>query len=409
MRYPTVRFAVMADPHYYSPSLGTSGPAFANMMATTTDVKLLLDSVEILDTAVNTLLDERPDFVLACGDLTKDGELVSHREFATKLRLLLAAGIPVLVTNGNHDINNTHAQSFLGAVEQPAEQVTHLDFADIYQDLGFGTAIARDAHSLSYVAEPVPGLWILVLDSCRWQGRARVGGRLRSETLRWAVDMLEQARQAERAVIGMMHHGLLEHYPGNRRFYSKYIIDNDIVVAEKLAKAGLQTVFTGHFHAQDVQRKRWPDGSYIYDIETSSLATFPCSMRIVEIDADQRMRIRPLPVKVTASQGREFRQYARRYCYDTGVTMAQRRLRKLGIPAKHAAKIAPQVIDAFEAHVTGNEQKPDRVLDLDGVSPWAKFVMRQRRPLLEGLWAQEGPPDNALDIQLTTGTWYDPK
>ncbi len=70
-----------------------------------------------------------------------------------------------------------------------------------------------------------------------------------------------------------------------------------------------------------------------------------------------------------------------------------------------ADRLAPQIIHAFHAHVTGNDQRPQTVLNVAGMSWWARFVISRRERLLAGLWYDEGPPDNDVCIDLRDGTW----
>src|SRR4030042_2549335 len=60
--YPAVKFAVLSDPHFFSPDLGTLGEAFEEYL--NKDRKLLRESSEIFKTAVHYIIQESPDFVL---------------------------------------------------------------------------------------------------------------------------------------------------------------------------------------------------------------------------------------------------------------------------------------------------------------------------------------------------------
>ena len=72
------------------------------------------------------------------------------------LGALDAAGVPVLVVPGNHDVLNPRAARFSGDAAEPVAGVAPEEFAAIHADLGYGEALERDPASLSYVAEPVP-------------------------------------------------------------------------------------------------------------------------------------------------------------------------------------------------------------------------------------------------------------
>ncbi|MCI0528496.1 MAG: exonuclease subunit SbcD, partial [Nitrospira sp.] len=66
----------------------------------------LKDFVRCLEFAINTALEENVDLVLFAGDAyrTSDPSPTHQREFASKIRKLTNAGIPVVMITGNHDI-----------------------------------------------------------------------------------------------------------------------------------------------------------------------------------------------------------------------------------------------------------------------------------------------------------------
>ena len=161
--YPDTDFAVMSDIHYYDTSLGTTGAAFEECLAS--DRKLLKQSAELASLAVDRIIESDVKFVLVSGDLTKDGEKINHEKVAEQLQRLVDAGIKVYVVPGNHDVNNPLAVKYVGDGTEPVENVLADDFAEIYKNCGYGDALMRDPNSLSYVAEPQDGLWIVALDS----------------------------------------------------------------------------------------------------------------------------------------------------------------------------------------------------------------------------------------------------
>lgn len=146
------KMCVISDVHIMAPKLlKADGKIFQRYLAA--DRKLLKESVEIMDSVTNRILAEHPKVVLITGDLTKDGERVSHiylvKHFLSKFR---QKGIKVFVIPGNHDINNPHAVVYDGDKVTRAATVTPAEFASIYADYGYSRALARDTASLSYVA-----------------------------------------------------------------------------------------------------------------------------------------------------------------------------------------------------------------------------------------------------------------
>jgi exonuclease SbcD len=68
----------------------------------------LHDFLSVLDELINFALDNRVDLVLFCGDAYKTREpgQTQQREFARRIGRLAAAGIPVFLLVGNHDLPN---------------------------------------------------------------------------------------------------------------------------------------------------------------------------------------------------------------------------------------------------------------------------------------------------------------
>jgi len=407
--YPAVRMLVMADPHVYDPSLGTTGGAFQEYLLQ--DRKMLVESAELLEETVRRMSRESADFVLVPGDLTKDGERLSHELVAGRLALLEEAGLPAYVLPGNHDIANPHAYRYSGEEKEPVESVTAEQFRDIYHRFGFDEAVAEDPFSLSYVAEPAPGLWLFALDCCLYAENVDhpvAGGRFSAGTLAWITAMLEQAAAGGRAVIAAMHHGILEHYQGQKEFHCEYVIDDYQAVSRLFAEYGVRLVFTGHYHAQDVTVGRWDTEAgprFLFDIETGSLVTPPNPFRVVQITADQRAIVESRFIDSIPSRPSGFPAYAEDYLAAGLEELVFQTVRGYKVSRRSARIVAPQVAAAIRAHYAGDETPPAELLELKGVGPWGRIVVRTQRCFLEGLWNDLEPPDNELVIDLKEGTW----
>lgn len=73
----------------------------------------LLDFRKSLEWAVNKALEYSIDAALFCGDAykTRDPSQTHQREFASCIRVLTEAGIPVVMLTGNHDLPNTKSRA----------------------------------------------------------------------------------------------------------------------------------------------------------------------------------------------------------------------------------------------------------------------------------------------------------
>jgi hypothetical protein len=269
------------------------------------------------------------------------------------------------------------------------------------------------------VAEPEPGLWLLAVDSADYADNAghsspRTGSGLTPARVAWIEAMLGRALERRKAVIMMMHHGVVEHFPGQDRYFARYLVTDWRQASDMLASYGVRTVFTGHFHAQDIALRAAAGGRTIYDIETGSLVTFPDPIRLVTIDADtQEMRIQSTFVTELpsfADRGASFRDYSRDFVQSGTLKIVVRTMKSYGISGEEAAVLGSQVTDAFAAHFRGDEHfTGSEMIRTSGLSPLAGIVVGLRKDLIRGLWNDPEPPDNDLVIDLAAGTWERPE
>jgi 3',5'-cyclic AMP phosphodiesterase CpdA len=408
--YPAVSFLVFSDLHIYPATLGIEGQAFEDYLAD--DRKLLRESLKILESAIDAMKAENADFVIVPGDLSKDGELVSHETCATYLDSLEASGKQVFVVPGNHDIWNGNAVRYTGNQTERVPSVSPEDFARIYGAYGYNEALYRDTASLSYVVEPEDGLWLLALDSCIYSKEQEAIGPItdgvfKTATLEWIEDMLIKALQQNKAVIAILHHGVVEHFEGQDKYYGEYVLDDFEAVARLLATYNVRIAFTGHYHAQDITLRRLSkDGKFIFDIETGSLVTYPDPYRVVTISQDQKLSVRSRHVQKIDGND-DFEEYALSYI-ESGIRgIATGAIEGYGVKEPAAEKMAEQVARAFVAHYAGDENLPvgQSILNTSGLGFRAWLVATFRRGLVYGLWHDLEPPDNNVTIDLKTVKW----
>lgn len=287
----SVKIAAISDTHLYdAAALGSDaseGSALAKYLAS--DRKMLVQSEAILDSALSSIKSSGVKYLLISGDLTKDGEKVNHELLAKKLAEVEKTGISVFVINGNHDISNANAVKFNGTETQKTETVDTSDFKNIYKDFGYLEAVAVDPDSLSYAVNIGENYRLIAIDSCKYNNdkenpSQETTGKVTEERMAWVKTQIEQAVQAGKIPVGMMHHGLVEHIPDvQSTIFSEYLEDNYKTTRETLSKAGMNLVLTGHFHSQDIASTT-VNGKKFYDVETGSLVTSPCPVRYVTLN-----------------------------------------------------------------------------------------------------------------------------
>jgi predicted MPP superfamily phosphohydrolase len=403
-----IQFAVVSDPHLHDKNqLGGGGADFSAYLEQ--DPKLLAESSEILDTALASLKLSPVDFVLITGDLTKDGERINHQAMIAKLAEVKASGKNVFVIPGNHDINNPQAVSYTSSPPSAVATVSPEEFRQIYADYGYNSALFSDPDSLSYIVEPVPGLWLFALDSCQYddnlaQATSTIAGSLKNTTLTWILDHLRLARLQGKTVIGMMHHGIIEHLTGQAQFYPEYLLNNWQTVAQQLADNGLQVMFTGHFHANDVTKRDFA-GSQLYDIETGSLVSYALSYRTVTFDLSARLlTLNTSRVDSIPSHPADFTSYAYATLLDGFTRLTKNTLSDYpyGLTEPLLSSVTARLVAGLMAHSVGSEA-PDlatlgALMTMQGSQDPAT---QQLGSALAALWNDLPPADSAVSVRLS--------
>ena len=284
------RLFVFTDPHLLAPGLfQANSTALQHDLAS--DNKMFDLSNQIMQSMVNTILAERPDAVLIPGDLTKQGAKMSHMAMSALLKQVTDAGIKVFVIPGNHDVNNTQAVRYDGANKYPAATVTSSEFVELYNDMGYAAAIARDGGSLSYVAEPVPGLRLIAVDDNRCTARdyntSLNANGLTLGTRSWINGQIDAARQQGKQVMVMMHHNLIEHIDNQATFSNDAQVTLAETIRNEWMQHGVQLVLSGHMHISNITT--WHNDARtdsIVEISTGSAIAYPCHYRIIELSPD---------------------------------------------------------------------------------------------------------------------------
>jgi predicted phosphodiesterase len=404
----TIRFMVVSDIHYFDPSLfSLPSNTYLNSYLDN-DRKLILESSAILNALLSIVKTERPDFLIISGDLTKDGEKQDHQILASQLKILTDKGIKVLVIPGNHDIGNSGSYSYLQTNKTRVDNINAADFSTIYTNCGYGDAIDHDTHSLSYVSEPVEGVWILGIDACHYSSVVETAGSIEQGTLDWIKSVIARSGREKKFLIATMHHGMAEHYTGQTSFFPGYVINDWQNISATLADQGLKVVFTGHSHAQDIVRKNSSQG-FIFDIETGSTVTYPCPYRLVNLDLGKnQMKIESGNITdvtyTTIPSGTGFQDYAKSFLTSDIKSYVYNKLSippyNLSIETIKTLGLDRILANAFLAHTAGDE-KPLST-DLADIQI-LKTLNQSMGETLQNVWNDPAPADNNLLIDLTTG------
>jgi 3',5'-cyclic AMP phosphodiesterase CpdA len=400
-----LKIAIVSDIHYMDPSLlknnAAAGAAFQAYLDQ--DPKLIEFSDPIFRQCISQLKAEKPDILLIPGDLTKDGEKVSHDAMTRFLKQITDAHIKVFVVPGNHDVNNPEAVQYDGDLAAPTPSISSADFSSMYASYGYANAISRDPNSLSYVNQVYPGLWILGLDACEYEDNQKiaiVGGRLKPQTKQWALHWITEARKRHVIIFGMMHHGILEHYIGQNQLDPGYVIDDYETVAHEFTVAGLTIMFTGHYHANDITSRQDGDKE-LFDIETGSMVTAPSPYRIITLQG-RTLDISTKYIRSIAASlpgGLDFPTYSNLFFSGhldgyIGYAISNP---PYSLPDELVQVGAPLLRNGFMAHFAGDEKiSPAEQSKVDAFGQ----LVPPLGDAINSLWTDLPPDDNTLHIKL---------
>lgn len=408
------KIVVLSDPHVMAPELLVSkGSAWTNYLSG--QRKMVDYSQALFDEMVAKIKDEiKPDLVLITGDLTKDGEQLSHKYVISKLDELREGGIQTLVIPGNHDRGaNADAVLYDGANKSPVGVATDGWFATQYANYGYGSTSERESTSLTYACEPIEGLVVIGIDS-------GTGGALSSATLDWIVGKASAVQESGKRVIAMMHHPLIPHVTNAESLVPTYVISNHDKIRKALIGAGIKVIFTGHFHTSDIA-KDFNDEltKEIYDVNTGSLISYPCDYREVNVSGDLS-ELSLTTGHITSLSGDETftSEYAKTRLHDS-VKKAVKEKITAKITAKFGAaiaasmadndiieKMANNVADAFIIHAEGNEADVDTEEIMSALSLAFTFMPETKamcKSMLEDKapYGEEGRENVTDDLSLT--------
>lgn len=277
-----LKLALIADLHYYSPTLGITGSAYERRSST--DQKCLAESGAIIDSAFNILKMSDCDAVLIAGDISNDGEKVSHREVMEKIKEL-SKSKPVYVVYATHDwCCSEDAARYEGdnVITGDVETMTPPELREFYFDYGVKDCISEFVHpngSSSYCAKIKDGFRLLGLNDDR-NGKNKAG--YSPEHLEWIKQQIKDAQDAGDTIIGMQHHLL---FPSISKLVCGGMLIGDWQdMSEELADAGLELMFVGHSHMQRTKQYTSKNGNTIYQVNLGSITGYPAPYTFLTID-----------------------------------------------------------------------------------------------------------------------------
>lgn len=276
-----VNFYLVTDTHYFEPSLGASGKAYEQYMRR--EQYFMAESSDIVKAVFAEIAeDKETELVIIPGDLSKNGEIESHKSFIKELRKLKEAGKKIYVITAGHDYNE-YSRGFVNDECIKVEGTPFSELYNLYYDFGYSEAISVDKETLSYIAEVAPGVRMLAIN-CDSEGRKK--GTVDDRMLEWMQIQVDDAKKSNCSVFAICHYPVIPPVPvfdlvgdAKLREWRK--------IASFLADNGVNLVLTGHMHIQSVNEFTSENGNKLIDICTSGLVGSPAKYRKISIVNDE--------------------------------------------------------------------------------------------------------------------------
>ncbi len=284
-----VSFYLLTDTHYFENALGAEGKAFDEYMKK--EQYFMKESSAITVSVFERIAqDKETDIVIIPGDLTKNGELESHKSFIKELYKLKESGKKIFVITAGHDYGSSFA--FKNDEKIEVEGAAFEALTEMYKDFGYGDAIALDEATHSYVAEVTEGIRMLGI-CCDSLNQPK--GAMDERHMVWAKEQIDKAKADGCSMFAICHYPIIPSVPvfdlvGDAK------IKEWRKVASFLADNGVELVLTGHMHIQSINEFYSEKGNRLIDVCTSCLVGSPAKYRKITVDENSVLKVESMDI-----------------------------------------------------------------------------------------------------------------
>ncbi len=338
------KISILSDIHYFPEEYIGNVNGFNYRRTVDNDLKLEQYVDEILDEAIREIIANGTEIVLIPGDNAMGCEYLSHEMLTAKLKKLTDNGVAVYTIPGNHDISRPDKISKKFVCTDPEKTVvkagttyvedeivevtgtTKSEFKKLYENFGYADGeniIARDESSLSYVAEIADGYRLIAVDSNEYDGELCTGKKkLEGDLLNWVTTQINECTASGDIPLLMMHFDLIEKYNMQSLIMGGNFLDDGEKLAESFADLGVQYVFTGHSHANDITSLTTENGNTIYEICTGSLVLHGSPIRHIKFSGENCEIKTVFPKSIEGID--DYQAFCKDYYYNGGVRTIMR-------------------------------------------------------------------------------------
>lgn len=175
---------------------------------------------------------------------------------------------------------------------------------------------------LSYVVEPVKGIWLLAIDGNTYLPKNIKGNPTdpdnfhstsigynnvlsnKKHLIDWVKNISKQAETNRKVLIAFTHYPMLDYNDGASEDIKNLLgknkwqlerVPNDHV-AQVFSDAGLKLHFAGHMHINDTGIKKFENGKTLVNIQVPSLAAYLPGYKILTVNSPADFEVETVPI-----------------------------------------------------------------------------------------------------------------
>ncbi len=191
---------------------------------------------------------------------------------------------------------------------------------------------------VSYLVEPIDGLWLLALDGNVFQHAAKDKQNLTKAKLKsggeysniikhkqhlitWVKKVMKESKRLNKKVVAFSHYPMVDFNDGasidmktlfgDQKMQLHRVPDEDI--AELFAKLGIQLHFGGHMHMNDTGVREYENGSLLVNVQIPSLAGYPAAYKLLTIKTPELMEVETVRLDSVSGFNELFPLYENEY------------------------------------------------------------------------------------------------
>lgn len=391
----------ISDIHYIAPELSDSGKYFRKDPEK--EPRMMQCICQITDSFILEMIEKKPDLVVISGDLTYNGEKISHKNLSKKLSMLKGKGIEVLVIPGNHDIDNKRAGKYINGEFEAVETVNAEEFTQIYKDFGYEKddprVLGRDKNSLSYMYMLGKKQCLLMIETSYGKNNNEVS----SHTLRWIKKMLEIAESENMSVISVTHQSILVH---NKMFISGYKLENSSDLVQLLSRYNVHLNLSGHIHMQNISENKG-----VYDASVGCIALYPNLYAVVNNHIGDYIEYRAESLDVSKWAKKygwkdkellDFKEFSKDKFENFAIRMFSGALQNIPVTLEEKKQMERFMIDTSIAYFSGSlDSHNDFNVENEIYKKWKKYCENtSEMTYLNSICSDSSKSNNKIRINL---------